>query len=65
MSGKVRDPSADRTRVFFMRDRVRNRVDAFGPGLRWHERPAALGHVTLAILAALALVNLLALVPVG
>jgi len=49
----------------FMRDRIFNRVEAFGPPRRWYEHPAGPAHLTLAILVALAAVNLIALVPVG
>lgn len=49
----------------FMRDRAKDRVARFGPPTPWHERPAALGHISLAVLAALAAVNFLALAPIG
>lgn len=49
----------------FMRDRVLNRVEAFDPARRWYEHRARSAHLTLAILAALAAVNFIALVPVG
>jgi hypothetical protein len=49
----------------FMRDRVDNRVQAFAGEPRWHQRPTARGHLALVVLAVLAAVNLLAVVPIG
>ena len=48
-----------------MRDRVANRVQAFAGEPRWHRRPAARGQLALIVLAVLAAVNLLAVVPIG
>lgn len=49
----------------FMRDRVMNRIEGLAPPPRWHERPVARIHLALVLLAALAALNVLALVPIG